>query len=68
MAGQDDCRRPAKAQVNDIRAKYSGNLMITGYIGNVIGPRQAIVGSCRFDGGTYARLGAQIIGTLPFSG
>ena len=26
------------------------------------------IGSCRFDGGTYARLGAQVIGTLPFSG
>jgi hypothetical protein len=26
------------------------------------------IGGCRFDGGTYARLGAQVIGTLPRSG
>ena len=26
------------------------------------------IGSCRFDGGTYARLGAQVIGTLPRPG
>jgi hypothetical protein len=26
------------------------------------------IGSCRFDGGSYARLGAQVIGALPRSG
>ena len=48
--------------------KYSGNLMLAGHIGNALGPGQAIVGTCRCNGETYARLGAQVIGKRPRSG